>query len=455
MKRHILAILAAAIMALCPIQIFAGTEASVRDNEAQAQTDQAMDSAAQAAQAQTDQTVDSAAQTAQKQTYKAKDNAPQADQAEDNADQNNNAAVRQGWNEDRSIYYLEDGTAATGIFKAVTAAGKEALYYANKDGVVKTTAGWAYQGGNKYRVTKGGAIRTKEGVFKVGKYRYVIPAGAVNGAVCRKIGPVMANGTLYYVSSTKGRLGTHKAYKLNKKVYHVTSKGVVTTGKHKWKDGKYYYSLEKGCLKTSAGMVTKGTKRFYVKKGGLVRVSQKFKYKNHYYIAGKNGNVCTGIFKWNKTMYYAGSDGILMEKAGIVTVDDCKYYVAKGGEVYVDTLISAGGKKYAADSNGKLRTGLFRLGDVYYFAESDHTVLTSEKVFRHGNNYYFNKKGGGLARNEFVEHENKHYYAGDDAAFMTTQFKMKGVTFDPSKEGVLPEEEYRKLYPLDDDDDDY
>ena len=76
-------------------------------------------------------------------------------------------------------------------------------------------------------------------------------------------------------------------------------------------------------------------------------------------------------------------------------------------------------------------------------------------MFKYGKHYYFNKKGGGLARNEFVEFEGKHYYAGDDAAFMTSTFDMKGVTFNPSKEGVLPEEEYRKLYPLDDDDDDY
>lgn len=396
MKRHILAILAAVVMAICPMMVFAAPETSLQDG-----------------------------------------------------------TVQRGWNEDRTAYYLEDGTAATGLFRAETANGAEALYYANKDGVVKTTEGWVSYDGQKYRITASGTVRTKEGVFTVGKSRYVIPNGSVNGAICRTTGPVKVNGVLYYVASTNGKLGVHKAYKLKNKVYHVTAKGVVTTGRHKWKDGKYYYSEKNGYLKTTSGMVVSGKKRFHVKKGGLVTVSKKFKYKDNYYIAGKNGNVYTGLFKWSKTLYYASSKGILKAKAGIVTVDNSEYYVAKGGKVYVSKMISANGKKYCADSSGKLCKGKFRFNGVYYFAETDHTIRTTEEVFKYGGHYFFNKKGGGLARNEFVEFKGKYYYAGDNAEILTETFNMKGVTFNPSKKGELPEEEYRKLYPLDDDDDDY
>lgn len=417
-------------MAMCPMMAFAGSEASTQDDAVQTETAQTGDNAAQ--------TEDGTDQT-----------------GTDPADGGGDPVIKQGWNEDRTIYYLEDGTAATGLFKAETADGTEALYYANKDGVVKTTAGWVYQDGNKYRVSKSGTVRTQEGVFIVGDYRYVIPNGAVNGAICRKVGPVKVNGVLYYVRNKNGRLGIHKAYKLNKKVYHVSSKGVVSTGKHKWKDGKYYYSLKAGNLKTTSGMVVVGKNRFYVKKGGLVTVSKKFKYKSNYYIASKNGNVYTGLFKWSKALYYASDKGILKAKAGIVTVDKSEYYVAKGGKVYVNKMISADGKKYCADSEGKLHKGLFKFGEKYYFAEKDHKIRTIAKVFKYGSKYYFNKKGGGLARNEFVEFENKFYYAGDNAAFLTAKFNKNGVTFHPAENGELPEEEYRKLYPLDDSDDDY
>lgn len=434
MKRHILAMLLAAIMAMCPMLVFAGSEASLQDDTVQTEATQTADDNAQA---EADQTEGS------------------TDQTEDGTDPAEDPVVQPGWNEDRTIYYLEDGTAATGFFWAKTADGVDALYYANKDGIVKTTEGWVFHNGNKCRVTKDGVVRTKAGVFTVGKYRYVIPNGSVNGAICRKVGPVKVNGTLYYVTSLGGSLGVHKAYKLNKKVYHVSAKGEIITGKHKWKDNKYYYSVKNGYLKTTAGMVVVGKTRFYVKKGGLVTVSKKFKYKGYYYIARSYGNVYTGLFKWKNTLYFASSKGILKPKAAIITVDNYEYFVAKGGKVYVNKMISTNGKKYCADSNGRLRKGVFKFGSKYYYAAKDHTILTTAKVFRYGGKYYYNKKGGGLARNAFVEYKGKFYYAGDTAAFLTETFNMKGVAFHPAENGELPETEYRKLYPLDDDDDDY
>ena len=447
MKKHILALIIAAVMAMCPVLAYADSEASTQGEGVQTETAQAEDSGAQ-----TDGASD---QTEAGQPGDGTEGT-ETDPAEGGEDPIDEPVIQPGWNEDRTIYYLEDGTAATGLFWAEAADGTEALYYANEEGLVKTTSGWVYQDGNKYRVTTNGTVRTQEGVFMVGDYRYVIPNGAVNGAVCRTVGPIKVDGTLYYVRNKNGRLGAYnKAYTLNKKVYHIGSKGVVITGKHKWKDKKYYYSVKSGYLKPSAGMIVVGNSRFHVKKGGLVTVNAKFKSSGNYYIASSNGNVYKGLFKWKKTLYYASSKGILKAKSGIVTVKDYDYFVAAGGKVYVNRMITSNGKKYCADSNGRLRKGVFKFNGKYYFAETDHTIRTAAKVFKYGGKYYYNKKGGGLARNRFVEYKEQHYYAGDTAALLTTTFNMKGVTFHPASNGVLPEEEYRKLYPLDDDEDDY
>ena len=319
--------------------------------------------------------------------------------------------------------------------------------YVTSKGYMKTKAGWVRMDGKKYRVSEGGVVRTKEGAFTVDGVRYVIPAGSTDGALATTRGVVKAKDWLYFVRNTKGQLGKNLAYKVGSKVYHVTSKGVVRVGKHKWKDGKYYFSTQKGYLRRTNGLITRNGKRFMVKKGGLVVVSQKFKYKNHYYIASSTGTIKTGLFTWHKTLYYANAKGVLQSSAGMVTYNGYDYFVFGGGEVAVSKMFYWKGKLYAADGNGHLLTGLFKKGNTYYYADADHSVRTSEEIFKYKNSYYYNKKGGGLARNQWVEYGGKHYYAGDNAALRTSQFTISGVTFHPSSSGVISDEEYKKLFP--------
>lgn len=322
-------------------------------------------------------------------------------------------------------------------------------YWVKKSGYMRNTSGWMRLNGNLYRFMKGGVVRTKVGQFKVGDARYVIPTSSKGdrlGIVATKKGVAKANGKLYFVRSKYGKLGSKKAYKLNGKIYHVNKYGQVKVGKHKW-NGKLYFGTKWGYLKTKTGFVKRNGYRFLVKKGGLVVVSQKFKYKNHYYIANKYGSVKTDLFKWKGTLYYANKNGVLKTSAGIIEYKGHDYFVWAGGEVAVNKMFYWKGNLYAADGNGYLETGLFRKGSTYYFADADHTVRTSEDVFKYKGNYYYNKKGGGLARNEWVEFGGKHYYAGDSAAFRTSRFTISGVTFNPKSNGEISDEEYKKLFP--------
>ncbi len=319
--------------------------------------------------------------------------------------------------------------------------------YVTTKGYMKTKAGWVRLNGKKYRVSSKGIVRTKVGAFTVDGVRYVIPNSSNDGALAATRGVYKAKDWLYFVKNTKGQLGKNLAYKIGSKVYHVNSNGTVKVGKHKWKDGKYYFSTQKGYLRTKAGLMTRNGKRFLVRKGGQVVVSQKVKYKGNFYIANKYGTIKTGLFKWKGDLYYASDKGVLKSKAGIIQYQGNDYFVWGGGVVAVSKMFYWGGKLYAADENGHLLTGLFRKGNSYYFADADHSVRTSEGVLTNNGSYYYNKKGGGLARNQWVEYGGKHYYAGDNAAFRTGTFTISGVTFHASNTGVISDEEYKKLFP--------
>ena len=346
------------------------------------------------------------------------------------------------------VVVQNDGTVMkkAGFIDVIGKDGSSKRYYVKSSGYLRTKSGWLRLKGDLYRFGKGGVVRTKEGQFKIGSDRYVIPKGA-DGVVATKKGVAKANGKLYFVRSKYGKLGSNKAYKLGSRVYHVNKYGVVKVGKHKWKNGKYYFGTKWGYLKTKTGMVKRNGYRFLVKKGGLVVVNTKFKYKNHYYIANKYGSIKTGMFTWHKTLYYANKNGVLQSKPGIIEHDGNDYFVYSGGVVAVSKMFYWKGKLYSADGNGHLMTGLFKKGNTYYFADADHSVRTSEEIFKYKNNYYYNKRGGGLARNQWVEYGGKHYYAGDNAAFRTSQFTISGVTFHPDSNGAISDEEYKMLFP--------
>lgn len=319
--------------------------------------------------------------------------------------------------------------------------------YVTTKGYVKTKAGWVRYNGRKYRVNGEGVVRTKVGAFTINGIRYVIPSSSKYGALQTKRGVTKAKDWLYFVRNDKGQLGKNLAYTVGSKVYHVTKKGVVITGKHKWKDGKYYFSTKSGHLRTKAGLITRDGKRFLVRKGGLVVVNQKSKYKGNYYISDKYGNIYTDMFTWKGTLYYASDKGVLKNSPGIITYKGNDYFVQSGGVVAINKMFRYNGKLYASDANGHLLSGLFKKGSTYYYADTNHVVNTDQEIITYKGSYYYNKRGGGLARNEWVNVGDKHYYAGDSAAFKTSTFTISGVTFNPSSTGAISDEEYKKLFP--------
>ena len=317
-------------------------------------------------------------------------------------------------------------------------------YYVNSDGSVKTDAGFVTVDGKKYLIQSGGAIRNTAGTVKVGANYYLAEAG---GAIRTATGFCTVGATKYYVMNSDGVLRVNKAFKVNGNAYHATANGAIAVGVHKW--GKYYYySKASGAIRKKVGIVKWNGHRYHVKKSGKVTTNKKVKYKGKYYIAAKNGKIYTRIFTWKKNMYYANGKGVLRTKAGVFTYDGFKYGTKKGGKIYRSTLFTIGSKKYLAQADGKLKFGYLTWNKKHYLTNSKYEIITKKGMYTYNKNQYYVKKGGVILVNDFVEHNDKYYYAGSDGAIVKKQFKAKGYTWHPnSKTGEISIEEYSRIDP--------
>lgn len=370
----------------------------------------------------------------------------------------------EGFTDDHKYYVKSDGTVNTtkGAFKAKDGKtyfandggvipSKEGFYvagsnkyYVNSDGSVKTDAGFVTVDGKKYLIQSGGAIRNTAGPVKYGSNWYVSEAG---GAIRTATGFYTVGATKYYVMNSDGVLRVNKAFKVNGIAYHATANGAIAVGVHKW--GKYYYySKASGAIRKKVGIVKWNGHRYHVKKSGKVTTNKKIKYKGKYYIAASNGKIYTRIFTWKKNMYYASGKGVLRTKAGVFTYDGFKYGTKKGGKIYRNTLFKIGSKKYLAQADGKLKFGYLTWNKNHYLTNSKYEIITKKGMYTYNKNQYYVKKGGVILVNDFVEHNDKYYYAGSDGAIVKKQFKAKGYTWHPnSKTGEISLEEYARIDP--------
>lgn len=236
------------------------------------------------------------------------------------------------------------GKLGTGVFKY----GTTARFYADKYGVVKTTAGFVEYSGNRYYVQKGGKIELGH-------------TFTVNG---RK-----------YKAFADGRLGI----------------GIFKYG------SKYYYADEDGAIASKAGVVSFKKKYYYVNKNGSVAMNGLITVGSKKYMANADGTLKTGFFEDSGTKYYAGKKGEIVTKEGFLVVDGGTYYIQKGGAIFWGHTFTKNGKTYKAYSSGKLGTGLFKYGSSYYYADGTGAVKTTAGLITVSGKKYYVKKGGKIA----------------------------------------------------------
>lgn len=265
------------------------------------------------------------------------------------------------------------GKLGTGVFKY----GTTARFYADKYGVVKTSAGFVEYSGNRYYVQKGGKIELGH-------------TFTVNG---RK-----------YKAFADGRLGT----------------GIFKYG------SKYYYADSDGAIASKAGVVSFKKKYYYVNKNGSVAMNGLITAGSKKYMANADGTLKTGFFEDSGTKYYAGKKGEIVTKEGFLVVDGGTYYIQKGGAIFWGHTFTKNGKTYKAYASGKLGTGLFKYGSSYYYADGTGAVKTTAGLITVSGKKYYVKKGGKIAVSTTITTGGTTYKA-DSKGVLTAQKSTTGT----------------------------
>lgn len=313
-------------------------------------------------------------------------------------------------------------------------------YYSDSKGVIRESAGFVTSDGYRYYVTKGGKIMTGRtfkvsgktykaygngklgtGVFKYGTVAHFY--ADKNGVVRTKAGFISWNGYRYYITKNAGRLECGRTFKVKGKTYKAYSTGKLGTGVFKYGTTARFYADKYGVVKTTAGFVECLGNRYYVQKGGKIELGHTFTVKGRKYKAFADGRLGTRIFKYGSKYYYADSDGAIASKAGVVSFKKKYYYVNKNGSVAMNGLITAGSKKYMANADGTLKTGFFEDSGTKYYAGKKGEIVTKEGFLVVDGGTYYIQKGGAIFWGHTFTKNGKTYKAYASGKLGTGLFK--------------------------------
>lgn len=313
-------------------------------------------------------------------------------------------------------------------------------YYSDSKGVIRESAGFVTSDGYRYYVTKGGKImigrtfkvsgktykaygngKLGTGVFKYGTVAHFY--ADKNGVVRTKAGFISWNGYRYYITKNAGRLECGRTFKVKGKTYKAYSTGKLGTGVFKYGTTARFYADKYGVVKTTAGFVECLGNRYYVQKGGKIELGHTFTVKGRKYKAFADGRLGTGIFKYGSKYYYADSDGAIASKAGVVSFKKKYYYVNKNGSVAMNGLITAGSKKYMANADGTLKTGFFEDSGTKYYAGKKGEIVTKEGFLVVDGGTYYIQKGGAIFWGHTFTKNGKTYKAYASGKLGTGLFK--------------------------------
>lgn len=200
------------------------------------------------------------------------------------------------------------------------------------------------------------------------------------------------NGKKYFLNAKTGVLlkGWQKSSKGPKR-YFDKKTGVMYTGFKKVEGTYYYFNVKtgytvSGFIKSSNGNVRYFNAKTYKMATGWMTNSKKQKW----YFA-KNGLMYKGLKKVGKYYYYFdGTTGAA--KSGFVTASNGNTRYFRGGTYRMATgwvKSSTGARRYFA-SNGIMYKGIKKMSGSYYYFNTSTGVLTSGFVTVDGNTYYFN-----------------------------------------------------------------
>ena len=185
-------------------------------------------------------------------------------------------------------------------------------------------------------------------------------------------------------------------------------------------DGKTYYRDEEGNLVTDSMIEVDGN-AYYLDPEGVLLVSGNVVLGDLGFRADKNGvlSVKGGWMKVGENWYYTETDGKL-RRSWVVRTGGITYYVNADGIMVTDEIVEVEGKYYYFDSTGALvlSEGWFQLDDNWYYLKGDWSLAWDE-VIEVNNRKYFMDEDGCLVTNAVVEIDGQLYYALSSGAIRT------------------------------------
>ncbi len=145
-------------------------------------------------------------------------------------------------------------------------------------------------------------------------------------------------------------------------------------------------------------------------------------HEQAWFYFGKDGAAKTGFCKIGGTLYYFGYYGDLQTNTSL-THNGKLYVVNENGEAKelpVDSWTTFKGKTYYNDGGSLVKSAVKKIGDKYYYFESNGALMKGQRVCYNGT-YYRAGKDGALLTDQWYNYE---YYTSDGSAPDNGKYKV-------------------------------
>lgn len=194
-------------------------------------------------------------------------------------------------------------------------------------------------------------------------------------------------------------------YEANGKAYYVYENGSYATGWANLNGTIYYFDTDGSCYQN----------RFYSENGET------------YYFAS-SGALCTGWFQVYGSWYFAGDDGKLYCNRWLNNGGTWYYFDENGVQLTNAYIVSKSGV-YCFDAYGALRTGWMKSGNAYYYADGDGKLYRNMPISYNGSVYYFGSNCKATYTRNWVYYNGSWYYRYSNGSYATGITYIEGSPY--------------------------
>ncbi|MBU5480468.1 N-acetylmuramoyl-L-alanine amidase family protein [Blautia sp. MSJ-19] len=200
-------------------------------------------------------------------------------------------------------------------------------------------------------------------------------------------------GKKYFLNTKTGVLlkGWQKSSKGPKR-YFDSRTGVMYTGMKKIGGKYYYFDYKTGYSKSGFVKAANGTVvRYFSPSTYTMATGWMTNSKNQKWYFASNGKMYMGLKKVGKYYYYFNPKTGIAAKGYVTTSGETRYFNSKYCRMVTGWTKSSKGEYRYFDSKGVMYKGLKKVGSSYYYFNTSNGIAAGGWVTISGNKYYFDK----------------------------------------------------------------